>query len=238
MIISAKDVRKTYDNGTEALKSVSIDVDEGDFYGLVGKNGAGKTTLIKILTGQIKPDSGDISVVDIDPTTDSKQVRSLVGVLPEKESPMSFLTPNEYFSFISDVRDMSNEKRDERVEELSGMLNIEDKLDKKNRNLSRGQQQKVMLISAFIHEPELVFIDEPLANLDPIIQKTVKEFLKKYNDDGNTIVLSTHYTEATIELCSKVGVMADGKMIHEKDADVISTTEEIRDLLDTSDDNA
>lgn len=237
MIISAKDVRKTYDNGTEALKSVSIDVDKGDFYGLVGKNGAGKTTLIKILTGQINPDSGDISVVDIDPTTDSKQVRSLVGVLPEKESPMSFLTPNEYFSFISDVRDMSDEKRDERVKELSEMLNIEDKLDKKNRNLSRGQQQKVMLISAFIHEPELVFIDEPLANLDPIIQNTVKEFLKKYNDDGNTIVLSTHYTEATIELCSKVGVMADGKMIHEKNADNISTTEEIRDLLDTSDGN-
>lgn len=229
--INVEEVSKTYDGEVTALDNVSINIDKGDFYGLIGKNGAGKTTLINILTGQIPYDSGDVSVLEEDVEEKGASIRDDMGILPENESPLSFLTPREYFEFVGDVRDIPEETIKQNIDEWVERLELEGTLDTLNRNLSQGQQQKVMVTATFLHEPSLVFIDEPLVNLDPLVQNRVKEFLTEYNDAGNTIILSTHYTEAAAERCSCIGVMDDGSLISEHDVDELSSHDDLRDIL-------
>ncbi len=229
--IIVDNLKKTYDNDTEALSDVSLEISNGEFYGILGQNGAGKTTLINVLTGQIQPEKGEVSVLNVNPVEKPAKSRDMVGILPEKESPLSFLTPNEYFEFVGKVRGVSTEDIDSHVEKWSKEFDIDDKLNTLNRNLSRGQQQKVMLISTFIHNPKLVFIDEPLVNLDPQTQDKVKKFLKNYNEKGNTIVLSTHYTEAAAELCEKIGIMNQGEIVDEISVDDLESHDEVRDKI-------
>lgn len=203
------------------LESLSFDVEDGEVFGLLGPNGAGKTTTINVLTGVIAPDDGTVEVLECDPAAEPTRSREGVGILPEKEAPPSFLTPREYFAFVADLRGMPEENALSRGAEWADRLDFEDKLDTLCKDLSRGQQQKVMLTQAFLHEPDLVFIDEPLANLDPVMQDVVKEFVGAYNDTGNTIVLSTHHLEVAEELCTRVGILYDGELAaeHAPDAD-------------------
>lgn len=230
--IIVDDVKKTYITGTKALDNVSLNVENGDFYGLIGVNGAGKTTLINALTGQIKPDEGNIEVLNLNPVKEGEKIRSKVGILPEKESPLSFMTPEEYFNFIGDVRGIDSEILDEKIEKWTDKLNLSEQMNSLNKNLSRGQQQKVLFAGTFLHEPDIVFIDEPLANLDPLIQETLKDYLLKYNKEkGKTIILSTHYLNIATELCDKLGVMKDGKIIGEYNVDDLDSDENIEELL-------
>lgn len=235
--IFVKDITKTYSNGTKALDNVSLNIKSGEFYGLIGVNGAGKTTLINTLTGQLNPDNGEVKVLDLNSKISGAEIRSKVGILPEKETPLSFMTPSEYFDFIGDVRGISDDEVQNKVNEWVERLDMKEEMNSMNRNLSRGQQQKVLFAGTFIHEPDVVFIDEPLANLDPLIQEKLKNYLKEYNEKGNTIVLSTHYLDVAIELCEKLGVMRDGKMIGEYKTDDINSDDDIRKLL-TGDKNA
>ncbi len=199
-----------------ALDGLSLSVAEGDLFGLLGPNGAGKTTTIRILTGQLRPDEGSVSVLGRDPAADPIGVRRSVGILPEQESPPSFMTPREYFSFVGRVREMDATTVEERVATWADRLGFAEKLDTLATDLSRGQQQKVMITGAFLHEPDLVFIDEPLANLDPIVQERVKEFLLEYRRSGNTLFLSTHHISVAEELCSRVGIVARGRLVEDR----------------------
>jgi len=236
--ITVKNIIKTYKDGTKALDDVSLSIEKGDFYGLIGVNGAGKTTLINSLTGQINPDSGEITVLGHDAIKDGQKVRADVGILPEKESPLSFMTPREYFNFVGDVRGIEKNKLNDKIDYWAELLEIEGQLDSMNRNLSRGQQQKVLFAGTFLHEPDIVFIDEPLANLDPLIQEKLKDYLKEYNKkDNKTIVLSTHYLEVAKELCNTLGVMNNGELIGEYTVEDLDTNDDIRELLKSKGDN-
>ena len=225
--VSIDNLVKTFGEVT-ALDDLSLTVDEGEFFGLLGPNGAGKTTTLSILSGQLRADSGDISVLGLDPSEQSIDVRSQLGLLPEKESPPSFLTPREYFRFVGDIRGLDRDTVDERAAEWAERLAFEEKLDTLCADLSRGQQQKTMVTQAFIHEPELVIIDEPLANLDPMMQERVKDHLREYHAAGNTLIISTHHIEVAADLCERVGVIDGGELV---------TTEPLDDsdgeLLDT-----
>lgn len=209
--IAVSSVAKQYDE-MEVLTNVSFEVAAGEVYGLLGPNGAGKTTTIDVLTGVERQDSGDVSVLGVDPSTDSVRVRELVGILPEKESPPSFLTPREYFSFIAGIRELDVDAVMDDVTAWAERLAFTEKLDVLNKDLSRGQQQKVMLTQALIHEPEVVFIDEPLANLDPLMQERVEKFIAAYHEAGNTIVLSTHHLSVAEALCTRVGILHGGEI--------------------------
>lgn len=198
-----------------ALDGLGLTVERGELYGLLGPNGSGKTTTIEILTGQRTPTSGDVSVLDIDPVETPLDVRRSVGILPEREDPPSFLTPREYLQFVGDVRDIAD--IDARIEEWSGKLEFRGILDTLSTDLSEGERQRVMLAQVFIHEPELVFIDEPLVNLDPLMQAAVKEILRDYCEAGNTLFLSTHFMEVAEDLCTRVGIIADGALVTERD---------------------
>lgn len=230
-VIESIDLSKTYSSGTLALDDVSLQVDQGQIYGLLGENGAGKTTLINILTGQIKPDSGSVSVLGIDPSEDPALARTDVGILPEKESPMKNLKPSEHFQFVGDVRGMDKTQVEEKTDYWISKLELEDKRGSLNEDLSRGQQQKVMFASTFLHEPDLVFIDEPMVNLDPKMQAILKDYIRKYNKQDKTIVLSTHYVEAAMELCDEIGVMMDGRIVEEIHPDEDHDTEVVEKIL-------
>lgn len=198
-----------------ALDGLSLSVDDGELFGLLGPNGSGKTTTIEILTGQIQPTSGTARVLGHDPVTDPIAVRREVGVLPEREDPPSFLTPREYLQFVGDVRDLADV--DARIDEWAGKLEFEGVLDTLSADLSEGERQRVMLSQAFIHDPDLVFIDEPLVNLDPLMQESVKGYLADYCEAGNTLFLSTHFMAVAEELCTSVGIITDGSLRHVRD---------------------
>lgn len=233
--ISADSLSKQFD-GLDVLSDLSFTVEEGEVFGLLGPNGAGKTTTIDILTGVVTPDDGEVSVAGCDPITDPIRVRERVGILPEKESPPSFLTPREYFEFIAGVRDLDDEAVTERVTEWADRLDYADKLDVLCKDLSRGQQQKVMLTQSLLHEPDLVFIDEPLANLDPKMQERVKEFIREYHERGNTIVLCTHHVEVAEALCTTVAILDDGQFATEFAPADLAADESVLDLyLETLD---
>jgi ABC-2 type transport system ATP-binding protein len=165
---------------------------------------------MQLLTGQLTPDSGSLNVMGVDPVADPTGVRDRIGILPEQESPPSFMTPREYFHFVGSVRGLPEQTVDERIEDWAARLGFSDQLDTLATDLSRGQQQKVMITAAFIHEPDAVFIDEPLANLDPIVQERVKEFLRAYQERGNTLLITTHDVDVAAELCSRVAIMYAG----------------------------
>ena len=213
--IVATDLHKRYGD-LEALSGLSLSVGRGELVGLLGPNGAGKTTTIAILTGQLTPDDGSATVLGVDPSSEGVEARRNVGILPEKESPPSFLTPREYFAFVGTVRGIDPETRTERVEEWADRLGFAEQLDTFATDLSRGQQQKVMIAAAFLHEPAAVFIDEPLANLDPIVQERVKRFLREYADAGNAVLLSTHHIEVAAELCDRVCIVRDGVVAEQR----------------------
>lgn len=202
----------------EAVKDLDLEIEEGELYGFIGPNGAGKSTTINILTGQLSADSGSAEVLGVDPQKHPRTAREKIGILPEREDPPSFLTPREYFQFVGEVR---NVEVADKVEEWAERLKFKEKLDTINMDLSKGEKQKVMITQAFIHEPELVFIDEPLTNLDPIVQENVKAFFKDYQESGNTIFLSTHVLSLAQETCTRIGVLDQGELIGEHDMDEV-----------------
>lgn len=228
--IEIDDITKRYGD-TTAVSGLELEVDSGELFGFLGPNGAGKTTTIKLLTGRETPDAGTMSVLGADPTGAETDVRERVGILPEKESPHDFQTAREYLRFVGLAREMDDDVVDERISEWADRLSFREKLDTYNTDLSRGQQQKVMIAGAFLHEPALVFIDEPLANLDPIMQERVKDYLVDYVDDGNTLFLSTHHIKVAEEICTRVGIIDDGELVATRDTDALDAEEQLIDAF-------
>jgi len=221
--IRTEDLTQTYGD-LVALDSLSLSVAEGELFGLLGPNGSGKTTTIEILTGQRAPTSGSARVLGRDPVADPLAVREAVGILPEREDPPSFLTPREYLEFVADVRGFDPA---ERTAEWADRLGFREQLDTLSTDLSEGERQRVMLAQTFIHEPDLVFIDEPLVNLDPIMQAQVREHMRDYCARGNTLFLSTHFLEVAADLCTEVGIVRDGELVAQRDPRELADHDEL-----------
>lgn len=207
-------LRKEYGD-VVALDGLHLSVEHGELYGLLGPNGSGKTTTIEILTGQRTPTAGSATVLGKNAIEAPLAVREDVGILPEREDPPSFLTPREYLEFVGDIRAISN--IEDRIETWARRFEFGGVLDTLSTDLSEGQRQRVMLAQVFIHEPELVFIDEPLVNLDPLMQAEVKTHLREYCERGNTLFLSTHFMAVAEELCTRVGIIANGQLVADRD---------------------
>ena len=210
-VLEARDVSKTYGD-VRAVDHVSLRVDAGALFGLLGPNGSGKTTMIKMLTGQTRPSGGSATVLGVDVESDPVGIRRLVGIIPEQETPPSFLTAQEYLEFVGAVRKIPDSEA-----KADWWFDFLDFAEKKNvlcKDLSRGTRQKLMFAQAFIHEPALALIDEPLINFDPIMQEVVKEYLAGYVRSGRTIFLSTHILEVAEEICSDFAILHRGRLLH------------------------
>ena len=215
-VIEAVDVTKEF-GSVKALDGVSIEVRKGDFFGFFGPNGAGKTTLLRILTGQLQPSSGSVDVLGVDALKDPIKVKDLVGIVPEVESPPSYLTGYEYLYFVGKVRKLTD--LEDRIDKWLAFFDLEGKKGVICKDLSKGMRQKLMIASAFMHDPQLVFLDEPFINLDPIYQKLLREYLQDYAGSGGTVFMCSHILEISEKLCSRIAIVDNGKVVAEGSKD-------------------
>ena len=206
-VITCSNLSKNYDE-VKALKKVNLEVSEGEFFGLLGPNGAGKTTLLKILTCQLKSSKGKADVFGMDTFSNFSSIKPKISIVPEQESPPSFLTPREVLELVVNIRQIPDSNIDHWLE----FFELETMEGRVCRNLSRGQKQKVMLASAFISETKLMFLDEPFINLDPLVQAKVREWLKEYVKKGGTVFINTHLLENAERLCDRAAIIHQGQI--------------------------
>ena len=192
------------------VDKLNLDIEEGELFGFIGPNGAGKTTTLQMLSGQIPLTSGIVKVMGIDVVLDPISVKSLIGIVPELEYPPSFLTVEEYLYFVASVRGLPE---DGRVDKWIEFFGLEDKRDTMCMSLSKGQKKKLTLSAVLVHEPRMLFMDEPFLDLDPFIQRKLKGWLLDFVACGGTVFLNTHILELAEKLCTQVGIIDKGKLV-------------------------
>lgn len=210
-IVSIKNVRKTYDGGGEALKDVSLDIEEGEIIALLGPNGAGKTTLISAICGLTSLTSGSISVGGHDIVTDYRKTRSLIGLVPQEISIEPFQTVRHALTYS---RGLFGKPGDvSYIETLLKRLSLWDKVDSKVMALSGGMKRRVLIGKALSHEPRILFLDEPTAGVDVELRKDMWDVIADLKADGVTIILTTHYIEEAEAIADRIGVIAHGEIL-------------------------
>ena len=210
-IISIRDLRKSYADGAEALKGISLDIEEGEVLALLGPNGAGKTTLISTVCGLARATSGSISVNGYDIVDDYRQARSLIGLVPQEIMLESFQKVKDA---LHHSRGLFNKPRDPAiVDDLLKKLSLWDKRDSQNMTLSGGMRRRVMIGKALSHQPRILFLDEPTAGVDVELRKEMWDIVSELKADGVTIILTTHYIEEAEAIAERVGVINGGELL-------------------------
>ncbi|SMY06868.1 ABC transporter ATP-binding protein [Flavimaricola marinus] len=220
-IVSIRDLTKTYQSGYEALKGVTLDIEEGEIIALLGPNGAGKTTLISTICGIVTPSSGTITVGGHDVVTGYRGARSLIGLVPQELTLDSFETP---MNTCRLSRGLFGKKRDDAyIEKVLRQLSLWDKKDSKIIALSGGMKRRVLIAKALVHEPRVLFLDEPTAGVDVELRKEMWEVVRTLREDGVTIILTTHYIEEAEAIADRIGVIAKGEvLLVQKTGDLMS----------------
>ncbi|MBN9039598.1 MAG: ABC transporter ATP-binding protein [Rhizobiales bacterium] len=210
-VISISRLSKTYKGGFQALNDVSLDIEEGEILALLGPNGAGKTTLISIVCGIVNPTSGRVMVGGHDVVSDFRRARELIGLVPQELHTDAFETVRATVAFS---RGLFGKRRDDaKVEEVLTALSLWDKRDSKIITLSGGMKRRVMIAKALIHEPRVLFLDEPTAGVDVELRKSMWELISRLNQSGVTIILTTHYIEEAEAMADRVGVINKGELL-------------------------
>ena len=208
-----EDLRKTYAGNIEALKGVSLEVADGDFFALLGPNGAGKSTLIGILTGLVNKSSGKVSVYGHDIDSQVSAVKSCLGVVPQEFNFNVFESVLNTVIFQAGYYGIPRSVALPRAEKLLTELSLWDKRDQPGRNLSGGMKRRLMLARALVNQPRLLILDEPTAGLDIELRRSLWDFLINLNAAGTTIILTTHYLEEAEHLCRNVAIIDEGKLL-------------------------
>lgn len=213
--LEIRDLKKRYDSGTEALKGINLTVKEGEFIGLLGPNGAGKSTLIHSIMGLVVPTSGTAAVFGHDVVTDYQEARKLAGLAPQEINIDWFLTVEETLDFHGGYYGMRKTERRERIDELLEAFSLTDKRKTRAMMLSGGMKRRVILARALMHRPKLIILDEPTAGVDVELRLELWHYMKKVNNEGSTILLTTHYIEEAEELCDQIALINHGEIIKE-----------------------
>jgi ABC-2 type transport system ATP-binding protein len=196
-----------------ALHGLDLDIHDGEFFGLLGPNGAGKTTTIGILTTRVKPTSGSAVVGGANVSTDAVCVRQLIGVVPQRPNPDRSLNAIENLLFHAAYFGISSAVAAPRARALLEQLGISDKAQAKVDEMSGGQQQRLMIARALIHEPQVIFLDEPTVGLDPQTRLSLWEILRVLHNEGRTIVMTTHYMDEADKLCDRIAIVDQGRLL-------------------------
>jgi len=195
----------------QALKSVDLTVEKGEFFALLGPNGAGKTTLINVLAGLSRPDAGVLKVMGYDVVRDYRAARRNLGVVPQELVFDPFLTVRESLELQSGYFGIAN--NGDWIEDLLSNLQLMDKADKNMRALSGGMKRRVLIAQALVHRPPVIVLDEPTAGVDVELRKVLWKFIQRLNHEGHTILLTTHYLEEAQTLCRRVGILKQGQIV-------------------------
>jgi ABC-2 type transport system ATP-binding protein len=210
-IVSIQSLSKVYDSGHQALSSVDLDIEEGEILALLGPNGAGKTTLISIICGIVSSSSGAVSVAGHDIVRDYRLTRDLIGLVPQELTLGAFDT---VWNTINFSRGLFGKKPDTAyLEQLLKDLSLWDKRSSELRALSGGMKRRVLIAKALSHEPRILFLDEPTAGVDVELRQDMWKLVRRLNDSGVTIILTTHYIEEAEAIADRVGIINEGKLL-------------------------
>lgn len=208
--ISFKNLTKQYGSLT-ALQSINLDIEEGEFFGLLGPNGAGKTTLISILAGLCKPTSGFATLMGFDVQAQFREARRRLGIVPQELVFDPFFTVRETLEFQSGYFGIKHNA--EWIDEILENLGLTDKAHKNMRSLSGGMKRRVLVAQALVHRPPVIVLDEPTAGVDVELRQSLWQFISRLNQQGHTIVLTTHYLEEAEQLCHRIAMMKQGQIV-------------------------
>ncbi len=210
-MIDIANLSKTYSKGKKAVDDLSLHVDDGDIFAFVGLNGAGKSTTIKSIVGILNFEEGEILVNGISVKDNPIEAKRQMAYVPDNPEVYSYMKGIDYVRFILSVYDQPLDQAE--LEELATEIGIYDDLGSLVSTYSHGMKQKVVLLSAFLHHPKVLILDEPFVGLDPKATHFLKEKMRSYAAEGNTIFFSTHVLEVAEKLCNKVGIIKDGKLL-------------------------
>ncbi len=213
VMIDLQHITKTYaKNNKKAVDDLTLHIEGGELYGFIGPNGAGKTTTIKMMTGILRPDSGDITMAGHRMDSERLQAQRLIGFVPDGNDLYDRLSGMEYLNFMADIYQVSAQQRKAHIEKYLSIFSLEDAINNQIRSYSKGMKQKLVVIGALIHNPPIWILDEPLGGLDPRAAHLLKEEMIRHCQAGNTVFFSTHVLEVAEKLCTRIGVVAHGKL--------------------------
>ena len=223
-MIDAHDLWRQY--GTRiALHGLTLQVSAGEILGFLGPNGAGKSTTVKILTGMIKPDRGRATVAGFDVSREPLEVKKRIGYVPESAALYESLSAREYLDLIASLHHLPPEATRPRIEELLDRFGLSDAIDQRLSEYSKGMKQKVLIVSALLHRPEVVFLDEPLTGLDASAALVVKELIRGLAAQGRAIFFCSHVLEVVERICTRIVIINNGRMIADGTArDIAAST--------------
>lgn len=211
-MIKVKNVTKVFNETNKAVDNISFEVNPGEIVGFIGPNGSGKTTTLKLLTGIYQKDSGEITVAGYDIDKDALEAKKNIGYISDSPDMFLRLKGVEFLNLIADIYEVSTTKRKERIKELTKAFGLEDILESEMISYSHGMRQKMMVIAALIHEPDVWILDEPLIGLDPESAHQLKEMMKEHAKKGHAVLFSTHVLEVAEKLCDKIIIIDHGKI--------------------------
>lgn len=206
-----QNLKKRFSN-VWAVKNLNLELNPGEIFVLLGPNGAGKTTTLKLIAGLLHPTDGEIYIKDIDVKKEPIKAKSLIGYIPDEPFIYHKLTGREFINFIAAIYNIKRENYEKRMEDLFKKLEIGDWIDEFSESYSHGMKQKVIMCQLFLHNPDLILIDEPLVGLDPKSSKTVREIFFDLKNKGKTLFICTHTLSFAKEIASRIGIINKGEL--------------------------
>lgn len=230
-MLSIKNLTKTYKGGKKAVSNLNIEVESGDIYGFIGHNGAGKTTTIKAVVGIIDFEEGEIHINGISVKDDPLACKSCIAYIPDNPDLYEYLTGIQYLNFIADIFQISKSDREKRIKTYADAFEITSSLGDLISSYSHGMKQKLAIISALIHEPKLMILDEPFVGLDPKAALTLKNMMHDMCRKGNAIFFSTHVLDVAEKLCNKIAIIKNGELIASGDIETLTKGESLESVF-------
>ncbi|MDN5279263.1 MAG: type transport system ATP-binding protein [Clostridiales bacterium] len=211
-VIEFSAIKKQYGN-FHAVKGIDLTVHKGELFGFLGPNGAGKTTMIRILTGIIKPTSGNVLIKGYDLYKDPDNAKSRIGFVPDRPYLYEKLTPLEYFDFMGGLYNVNKNQVESKGEEMLKLFDLWDRRNELIESFSHGMKQKVAMSAAILHDPDIFVVDEPTVGLDPKSLKLAKDFFRNLISQGKTVFLTTHTLSVAQDLCNRIGIIRNGEIV-------------------------
>lgn len=230
-MLSIKNLTKTYKGGKKAVSNLNIEVESGDIYGFIGHNGAGKTTTIKAVVGIIDFEEGEIHINGISVKDNPLACKSCIAYIPDNPDLYEYLTGIQYLNFIADIFQISKSDREKRIKTYADAFEITSSLGDLISSYSHGMKQKLAIISALIHEPKLMILDEPFVGLDPKAALTLKNMMHDMCRKGNAIFFSTHVLDVAEKLCNKIAIIKNGELIASGDIQSLTKGESLESVF-------
>lgn len=232
-MIEIKNLRKTYD-GHEALKGISFNIREGEFYGLLGPNGAGKTTTISIMSSILEPDSGEVLINGKNITGDITEAKQLTGVVPQEIALYGDFSAFENLSFWGSLYNVPNRELKQRIENMLNLFGLYDRRHDKVKAYSGGMKRRINIAAALLHQPKIVFMDEPTVGIDPQSRNLIYEVIEQLHQEGMTIVYTTHYMEEAERFCDRIGIIDNGQIIEEGTLQELKSRSNLKEVIEVT----